>query len=69
MVLRVKSWGAGFSRTCLYGKEWATNRWGGLVQTERRWRTADALGRVLTRDRSGLGSPFPGCCILGAEES
>ena len=59
IVLREKSL-AGFSQTCSDDKEWATNRWGGLVQTEERWCTADALGRVLLEGRSGLRSPILG---------
>ena len=61
---------AGFSQAYSYDdRECSTNRWGGLAQTEERWCTADALGRVMVEGRFGLGSPFPGYQVLAVEGS
>ena len=68
IVLREKSCGS-FSQTYSEYKEWATNRWGGLVQTEEGWCTAEALGRVMIEGRFGSGSPFPGYYFLDVEGS
>ena len=69
IVLREKSCGRLQPDIFRHDEEWATNRWGGLVQTEEGWCTAEALGRVMIEGRSGFGSPFPGYYFLDVEES
>ena len=60
---------AGFSQTHSYGKEWTTNRCEGLVQTEERCCTADALDKLMTEGSFGLCSLFLGYFVHDAEEN
>lgn len=60
---------AGFSQTYSYDKECSTNRWEGRAQTESRWCTADALGRMLIQGNFVSSNPFLGCAFLDVEGS